>query len=173
VEPPPPPPPPPPPSDRDKDGIIDTEDACPDEPGPPNPDPKKNGCPIAQIVAGQIKIIEQIKFRFNSAELDPASDPILQAVATVMEGHPELTKVRVEGHTDNVGTPAYNMGLSNRRAASVMKWLVAHGIDKKRLTSQGFGLTKPIDDNATDDGRRNNRRVEFHILEPLDKAAPR
>ena len=128
---------------------------------------------MAAIVAGKIQIRDQIKFRFNSAELDPASDPILQAVATVMTDHPELKRVRVEGHTDNVGTPAYNMGLSQRRASSVMKWLIAHGIEKQRLESAGFGLTKPIDDNTTDEGRRNNRRVEFHILDPQqDKTAP-
>jgi outer membrane protein OmpA-like peptidoglycan-associated protein len=161
------------PPDRDKDGIIDADDACPDEPGPPNPDPKKNGCPMAQIAAGQVKIRDQIKFRFDSAELDPASDPILQAVSTILGEHPEIVHLRVEGHTDNKGTAAYNLALSQRRAASVLKWLVAHGIDKKRLESQGLGLTKPIDDNGTEDGRRNNRRVEFHIVEQGGAGAPK
>jgi outer membrane protein OmpA-like peptidoglycan-associated protein len=71
--------------------------------------------------------------------------------------------VRVEGHTDNRGGAAMNMGLSTRRAASVATWLIKHGVDKSRLTSKGFGLTKPIDTNATEEGRQNNRRVEFHI----------
>jgi outer membrane protein OmpA-like peptidoglycan-associated protein len=159
------------PPDRDKDGIVDPVDACPDVPGPPNEDPKKNGCPLARIEQGEVKIRDQIKFRFNSAEVDPASDPILEAVVKVMTDHPEIVRVRVEGHTDNKGGPAYNLNLSQRRAASVMKWLAGHGIDKKRLYSQGLGLTKPIDDNATEDGRRNNRRVEFHI-EDSGKTAP-
>lgn len=160
------------PPDRDHDGIIDPQDACPDEPGPPNEDPKKNGCPLAQIVADQVVIRDQIKFRYDKAELDPASDPILQAVAALLSAHAEITKVRIEGHTDNKGSAPYNLSLSKRRAASVLAWLVAHGIDKKRLDSQGLGLTKPIDDNGTEEGRRNNRRVEFHIVEPTGSAAP-
>jgi outer membrane protein OmpA-like peptidoglycan-associated protein len=155
----------PPPKDRDGDGILDPVDACPDEPGPPNPDPKKNGCPVAFVKEGQIRILEQVKFRFGKAELDPAGDPILEAVKKILVDHPEIKKVRVEGHTDNKGAAALNMKLSADRAAAVVSWLVKHGIDKKRLTSQGLGLTKPIDSNDTEEGRANNRRVEFHITE--------
>ena len=120
-----------------------------------------------------MKIRDQIKFRFDKADLDPASDPILEAVAALLTAHTEILKVRIEGHTDNKGGGPYNMSLSNRRAASVLKWLTGHGIDRKRLTSQGFGLTTPIDDNATEEGRRNNRRVEFHIIEPAQPAPPK
>jgi outer membrane protein OmpA-like peptidoglycan-associated protein len=160
------------PPDRDGDGILDSDDACPDVPGPSNPDPKKNGCPLAEIAQGQVKIRDQIKFRFDSAELDPASDPILQAVAAILVEHKEIVHVRIEGHTDNKGGAAYNLALSQRRAASVLKWLTGHGIDKKRLESQGLGLKTPIDSNATDEGRRNNRRVEFHIVEAGAQSAP-
>ncbi len=154
---------PPPPPDRDKDGIPDPEDACPDTPGPKNEDPKKNGCPEARIEAGEIKILQQVKFKTGSAEILPVSDVTLNAVLSILNEHPEIKKVRVEGHTDNRGGADMNMGLSSRRAASVVKWLVAHGVDKGRLVSKGFGLTKPIDSNDTDEGRQNNRRVEFHI----------
>ena len=71
--------------------------------------------------------------------------------------------MRIEGHTDNAGKAAANKALSKARAESVKAWLVKHGIDKKRLTAQGFGQDKPIDDNSTEAGRKNNRRVEFHI----------
>ncbi len=152
------------PPDRDRDGIPDPVDACPDNPGPPNPDPTKNGCPLAVVQKGQIRIMEQIKFRFGSAELDPASDPVLEAVRAILAGHPEIQHIRVEGHTDNKGGEAYNLNLSKRRAKSVMIWLVKHGVDAKRLESEGFGFMKPIADNATEEGRRDNRRVEFHIL---------
>jgi outer membrane protein OmpA-like peptidoglycan-associated protein len=74
--------------------------------------------------------------------------------------------VRIEGHTDNVGGAAFNMKLSEGRAASVRAWLVKHGIAASRLTSTGFGQTRPVDTNETDEGRRNNRRVEFHIDSP-------
>ncbi len=153
---------PPLPADRDKDGIVDTEDACPDAAGPKNEDPKKNGCPEARIEAGQIKIIEQVKFRTGSVQILSESNSILTAVAQILRDNPEI-KVRIEGHTDNRGSAAMNMGLSSRRAASVVSWLVKNGVDKSRLTSKGYGLTRPLESNATDDGRQNNRRVEFHI----------
>ena len=151
------------PSDRDKDGIVDTLDACPDVPGQPNPDPKKNGCPLAFVKDNQIQITEQIKFRFGLADLDPVSDPVLDAVLKVMQSHTDIAKIRIEGHTDNKGTAALNKNLSNARAAAVANWLVKHGIDKSHLTSIGHGLDHPIDTNDTDAGRANNRRVEFHI----------
>jgi OmpA-OmpF porin, OOP family len=153
------------PKDSDKDTILDPEDACPEAPGPRDADPKKNGCPAARVEQGQIKILERVEFENNSAKLRPESTRILEAVLAVMNEHTELTKLSVEGHTDNRGAPKHNLDLSRRRAASVMKWLTDHGVAKERLTSQGFGMTKPIDSNDTDAGRQNNRRVEFHILE--------
>jgi outer membrane protein OmpA-like peptidoglycan-associated protein len=151
--------------DRDKDGIPNSEDACPDEPGQPDPDPKRNGCPKAFIQNGEIKITDQVKFKTGSAQILPGkdSDDVLQAVYKVLTTHPEVKHVRVEGHTDNRGTAALNKKLSADRAANVVKWLVANGIAKDRLKSQGFGPDRPIADNKTEDGRKNNRRVEFHI----------
>ena len=88
------------------------------------------------------------------------------AVSWTCRDHPEIKQVRVEGHTDNVGHSEYNKALSTRRAASVVEWLVKKGsIERARLTSAGFGREKPIDDNKTSVGRRNNRRVEFHIVD--------
>ncbi|MDF3067134.1 MAG: Outer rane lipoprotein omp16 precursor [Polyangiaceae bacterium] len=153
------------PKDTDKDTIIDPEDACPTAPGPRDTDPKKNGCPAARVEQGQIKILERVEFENNSSKLRPESTRILEAVLAVMTEHTELTKLSVEGHTDNRGAANHNLDLSRRRAAAVMKWLTDHGITKDRLSSQGLGMTKPIDTNETDAGRQNNRRVEFHILE--------
>ncbi len=151
------------PPDRDGDGILDPVDACPDAPGPASSDPKRNGCPEARIEDGQIKILQQVKFKTNSAEILADSDVTLSAVKTIIEEHPEIARVRIEGHTDNVGNPKYNKQLSEKRAASVKAWLVSKGIDKKRLDAKGFGLERPIDTNATDEGRTENRRVELHI----------
>jgi outer membrane protein OmpA-like peptidoglycan-associated protein len=153
------------PPDRDADGIPDAEDACPDQPGARDPDPKKNGCPPAFLQGTQIKIRDPFKFRFNKTELDPAGDPILEAVLAFLKEHTELKKIRIEGHTDNVGGEEFNRKLSEGRAASVRKWLVAHGVDASRLTSKGLGQSQPVDNNATEEGRRNNRRVEFHTEE--------
>lgn len=153
----------PPPRDRDKDGIVDDLDACPDAPGPANDDPKKNGCPAARIEQGQIKILERVEFENNSSKIRPESERVLNAVLEVMTEHPEFTKLGVEGHTDNRGAAAYNKRLSQQRAQSVMKWLTSHGIAANRLSAAGFGMERPIDNNDSDEGRQNNRRVEFHI----------
>jgi outer membrane protein OmpA-like peptidoglycan-associated protein len=153
----------PPDLDRDKDGIPNDQDACPDTPGPRNADPKKNGCPVASVVGKQIVILEQVRFATGSATILPSSDTILEAVSRVLTGHPEIKHLRIEGHTDNVGAAGMNKALSGKRAASVVAWLVKHGVERARLSSIGFGMDRPIDSNDTPDGRQNNRRVEFHI----------
>ena len=73
-------------------------------------------------------------------------------------------KIEISGHTDSKGTDSYNLTLSQNRAQSVVDYLAAHGIDKGRLKAAGYGETKPIDTNDTDEGRQNNRRTEFEIL---------
>ena len=153
--------------DRDKDGVLNDVDACPDEPGKADPDPKKNGCPKAFVKDGQIKILDQVKFKYNSAAIEagPFSEEILTAVLEQVQKHSEVKGIRIEGHTDNKGSPAYNKTLSKNRANSVAQWLVNHGVDTSTLAVEGYGQEKPIDTNDTDAGRANNRRVEFHILE--------
>jgi outer membrane protein OmpA-like peptidoglycan-associated protein len=161
----------PPDPDRDKDGISNDQDACPDAPGPTNQDPKKNGCPAAAVVGKRIVILEQVKFATGSAKILPASDAILNAVLGVLNAHPEIQHVSIEGHTDSVGAAAMNKALSGARAASVMAWLVKHGVDPARLTSAGYGMERPVDTNETPEGRQNNRRVEFH-LDDTEKKQP-
>ena len=160
------------PADTDGDGILDVDDACPKLAGPKNADPKKHGCPLVIVTEKAIQITEQVKFKFNSAELLKESDAILEAVRGVLASHPEIVKLRIEGHTDNVGNAGYNKALSGRRAASVTKWMTDHGIDKTRLVSAGFGMEEPIDVNTTDEGRANNRRVAFTILEKDESKKP-
>ncbi len=102
-----------------------------------------------------------IYFAFNSADLEPASDPAIAALADVLAGHPDWTGV-IEGHTDSVGTAAANLTLSERRAAAVRARLVgAHRVDPARLATQGFGSSRPREPNATIEGRARNRRVEL------------
>ncbi len=154
----------PPPADSDGDGIIDEEDACPNEAGPPNGIPEKHGCPRVLLKEKQIVILEKVEFDTGKATIRPESESLLEAVAQVLKEHPEILQVSVEGHTDNRGGAAFNRDLSRRRAAAVVAWLVEHGIEASRLTSKGFGPEKPIDSNDTEEGRQNNRRVEFHIV---------
>jgi outer membrane protein OmpA-like peptidoglycan-associated protein len=151
--------------DSDHDGVPDAYDACPDKPGRRSSDPKKNGCPRVRVEERQIKISEEIKFKTDSAELLPESDGVLLEVRDTLNAHPGIRRVRVEGHTDATGDPGYNRELSQRRAEAVSNWLVEHGIDRSRLQSAGMGESRPIDTNATEAGRHNNRRVEFHIVE--------
>jgi outer membrane protein OmpA-like peptidoglycan-associated protein len=155
--------------DSDGDGILDPQDACPTVPGPANPDPEKNGCPPARIERDQIVITERVEFKTDSAELLGSSTGILTAVMNILKEHTELKRVLVEGHTDNVGGARYNKGLSERRAKSVVKWLIEHGVEPHRLLDAGIGLERPIDTNDTSAGRQKNRRVEFHILEGQGK----
>lgn len=155
--------------DSDGDGIMDPQDACPTVPGPANADPTKNGCPPARIEKDQIVITERVEFETDSAKLLDSSTGILIAVMNVMKEHTELKRILVEGHTDNVGGAKYNKGLSERRAKSVVKWLVDHGVEAGRLLDAGIGLERPIDTNSTSAGRQRNRRVEFHILETEGK----
>jgi outer membrane protein OmpA-like peptidoglycan-associated protein len=152
--------------DEDHDGVPDSEDACPRAAGKWSKDPQKNGCPARVRIEGrQIRIYEQIKFKTESAEILPESDGVLFEVRDTMNEHPEIRHVRVEGHTDSSGDPRYNKELSQRRAEAVSAWLVRHGVDGGRLSSVGMGEERPIDTNATEQGRHNNRRVEFHIVE--------
>ena len=88
------------------------------------------------------------------------SYPILDAVKEVLVAYPNIT-LEVQGHTDNVGTPQYNLRLSDQRADSVKKYLIKAGIDPKRLTSKGYGLTQPLVPNNTEKNRELNRRVQF------------
>jgi len=155
------------PPDEDGDGILDSDDACPTVAGPTHADPAKNGCPKARVEKGQIKITERIEFKTGSAKLLPSSFEILEEVKSILDKNPDITKLSVEGHTDNVGRAKYNQRLSQLRTESVMKWLIQNGIDRKRLTATGYGSTVPIADNDTEEGREQNRRVEFHIREQI------
>lgn len=153
-----------PPRDRDGDGVLDRDDACPDAPGPKSELPATSGCPLAHIDSTQIVILEPVRFAYNSDRILPESEPVLRAVAEVVLTHAEIDSLEVHGHTDDKGNDAYNMVLSKRRAAAVAKWLAGHGIDKRRIVSHGFGETRPLVPNDTDENRTRNRRVEFHIV---------
>jgi OmpA-OmpF porin, OOP family len=153
----------PPDPDRDKDGVANEADACPDVAGPKSDDPRTTGCPRVFIKDDQIQILEQPKFDFNGAAIKKESDALLTEVAAVMNDHAEIRRVRVEGHTDGVGSAPYNQRLSQQRAEAVVKWLAGHGVAKERLSAQGLGKQQPIMPNDTPAGRAANRRVEFHI----------
>jgi outer membrane protein OmpA-like peptidoglycan-associated protein len=101
-----------------------------------------------------------VLFAFNSADLDPGAKPVLDDVARWLKGNPRV-RLEIQGHTDNFGGAAPNLTLSQKRAEAVRAYLVAGGVDGGRLTAKGFGLTVPVADNQTPEGRARNRRVVF------------
>ncbi len=113
----------------------------------------------------RIEIREVIFFAVNSDEIESRSFRLLDQVAQVLENNPQLTLIRIEGHTDSTGNRNYNVALSLRRAESTRQYLIEKGIDPARLRAEGLGPDSPIEDNATEEGRATNRRVELHIEE--------
>jgi OOP family OmpA-OmpF porin len=153
--------------DRDHDTVPDEVDACPDKPGAPSSDPKKNGCPgLIEVRNGVIVIFQPVFFATNKDTILKKSFPVLNAVADALKVEPEIKKVMIEGHTDNKGKASKNMELSDRRARSVMNYMINKGIASERLDAQGYGDSKPVASNKTSKGRAANRRVEFHIVDP-------
>ncbi len=151
--------------DRDGDGILNAEDACPDEKGVSNADPRRNGCLVTAVFrADKIEILQSIQFEIDKDVLRPASTGILRDVANILQAHPEVERVRIEGHTDAQGNDAHNLRLSEARARAVKLWLVEQGgIVAARLETRGYGHTRPIATQDTAEGRARNRRVEFKI----------
>ncbi len=118
---------------------------------------------LAPIVKNQVVSLNNLFFEFRMATIRPESFAELDRFAQFLKDKTRIT-VELGGHTDNVGSAAANKELSRLRVTSVKDYLVAKGIDEKRMSVMAYGATKPIYDNATDDGRRRNRRVEFTIL---------
>jgi outer membrane protein OmpA-like peptidoglycan-associated protein len=116
------------------------------------------------LTASSIVIKDKIQFKLGSAEILPESFGLLDEIVAVLKDNPQIEQLQVEGHTDTSGGAARNRELSQERAASVRKYLVDKGIAGKRLVAKGFGPDRPIADNGTDEGREQNRRVEFNIL---------
>ena len=118
-----------------------------------------------RVTAREITIRRQVNFVTDSAEIVADSDAILGEIADVLLRHPEITRVEIQGHTDNRGGHDHNQDLSQRRAESVRDWLVSHGVDSSRLEARGYGDTAPVAPNITTSGRARNRRVQFIITE--------
>jgi OOP family OmpA-OmpF porin len=140
--------------DTDGDGVPDSLDKCPNTPRGAIVDPR--GCWIAAY--GNF-------FDFDKSVLKEQYLPHIQRIADVLNAYPELNVV-LDGHTDKVGTPDYNMKLGERRALAIRDALVKFGVNEERLKYESFGETMPIGDNETDAGRALNRRVEINVWQP-------
>ncbi|EYF07886.1 OmpA family protein [Chondromyces apiculatus] len=111
----------------------------------------------------QLDLPGPINFETGTAKIKPESEEVLNIVHEFLVSRKDVSVLRVEGHTDDVGDDAKNQTLSEQRALAVAQWLVAKGDDCKRLLPVGFGETKPVGDNKTEEGKALNRRTEFHI----------
>jgi outer membrane protein OmpA-like peptidoglycan-associated protein len=177
--------------DRDGDRIVDVDDRCPDEPGVPafegcadddddriaNIDdrcpkipgvPEHGGCPPPppeDVVKRYTGAIKGINFARNSDVIEKSSFKVLDDAVAVLKEYP-ATRLAIEGHTSAEGDRAYNIDLSQRRAASVKQYLVDNGIDATRIDTQGFGPDVPVAPNNTERNRAKNRRIEFKLLQP-------
>lgn len=148
--------------DRDKDGVPDSVDRCPDVAGPMD----NWGCPAYKKLVVQrdkLELKEKLYFAWNQAVLQEVSYPVMDEVVQALTDNKGF-RVQVEGHASSEGDSDRNQTLSEKRAEAVLDYLVTHGIDKGRLASKGFGSSVPLDTNATADGRENNRRVEFVVF---------
>jgi len=135
--------------DSDGDGVYDDEDQCPGTPAG------------ARVNSVGCWVLENVLFDFDKAVIKPEAYPLLNEVVAILEKNPNMS-VELQGHTDNIGSQEYNMGLSLRRANAVADYLESKGISSDRLTTKGFGFSKPVALNGTEFGRSLNRRVELH-----------
>jgi OOP family OmpA-OmpF porin len=144
--------------DGDGDGVNDEEDKCPTLKGTV----ANQGCPEVskEVITRTAYAAKNIFFETGKATLLKKSFTPLNEVAKIMKDNPEL-KLAIDGHTDNVGSDALNQSLSDRRAASVRDYLIKQGVEESRITSTGYGESKPVATNNTAAGRQQNRRVEM------------
>ena len=156
--------------DGDGDGVPFERDLCPREAIYPEQDPRySDGCPkLAELSGDKIIITQSIFFEEGRSEILPVSYEVLRAVSAIIREHPELDGVLVEGHTNHNGSAELNYRLSEDRAAAVVRWLMADGVDRNRLLAKGYGYDVPLVDPGEPDAERINRRVEFTVVEIED-----
>jgi outer membrane protein OmpA-like peptidoglycan-associated protein len=157
--------------DEDGDGVPDSRDKCPGTPKGVQVD--ANGCPPPPpvavveevvVVREETIVIRDVHFEFDSAKLTTADKIKLDTIVTRLKKEAPSARLRVTGHTDSVGSDTYNQKLSDRRAHSVVEYLISNGIARSSFVSVlGAGESQPVADNKTADGRAMNRRVEIQI----------
>lgn len=153
----------------DGDPVLDVDDVCPLTPGVATDDAATTGCPALAYIGerGAIVITQRVEFATGSDRILPESEAVLAAVLEILTHEADVTRVRVEGHTDDRGTDRSNIRLSRARAASVRRWLTEHGLPSERLEAWGCGEAHPLASGRSAAARQTNRRVEFFVVEPM------
>lgn len=154
--------------DGDRDGVPDYDDLCPNAKETINGIDDEDGCPDTgdpRVVyeEGEFQVLEPVRFRHGSAELDPESHGLLNQVALMMKANPDLKHIDVEGHTDATGSEDVNKRLSEARARSVRRYLIDRGVAPNRLRAVGYGEERLRMDGESPEANAKNRRVEFHV----------
>jgi outer membrane protein OmpA-like peptidoglycan-associated protein len=162
-------------------GEPQTPAPTPTEAAAPAPAPKPIAAPQKRLVAvGKVKLNGdkvqlpgEIEFEYNKSDIKqtPQNTDILNQLQQFMQQNPNVTMLRIEGHTDDKGDAKYNKDLSEKRAEAVAAYLTTKGIDKGRIKTVGFGADKPEVPNTSDENRARNRRTEFHVEEIDGKPA--
>ena len=137
-------------------GAMLCADRTPEPVAEPEPMPEPEPVPEFEPVT----LSSEVNFAFDSSELRPQAEVTLDEVARRLREHTDV-RIRIEGHTDSVGSAQYNQGLSERRAESVRDYLASQGVDANRMMAVGYGEQRPVATNETDEGRALNRRVEI------------
>ncbi len=153
--------------DNDKDGILDVDDSCPLEPETVNGVRDDDGCPDEGLIVmrdDRIVLEERVLFDVMRARVKSSAMPVLEAIVALWKQHPEWTKVRIEGHADARGDAAFNLALSDRRAANVRAALIQLGFDDDTVSAEGFGASRLLTSGTTEEDHRTNRRVEFVVI---------
>lgn len=158
--------------DNDLDGIVDAADECPNDSETINGVDDKDGCPDegaskVRLLGNKVEITEKVFFKTGRGIIADQSFDLLTQVAGLLKANRQITRLRIEGHTDSVGPDAKNLQLSQKRADAVRTFLVNAGVASDRLVSVGFGELRPVTPNLTQRGRETNRRVEF-VIEEID-----
>nr|WP_281285840.1 OmpA family protein [Persicimonas caeni] len=149
--------------DNDGDSIVDYDDKCPDEAETINRFQDEDGCPDT-FKKGAVLTVYSLRFREGSDLLIPGSEKVLDELIGVLKENPTM-RIRIEGHADYIGHKADNLELSRKRTRTVVRYLWAAGIAKDRVPYVGYGESRPLIDEYTDEARAKNRRVEFRVLE--------
>jgi outer membrane protein OmpA-like peptidoglycan-associated protein len=155
-------------ADDDHDGVSNANDDCPNQKETINGFQDEDGCPDPgdrRVIYedGKVRVLDNVRFRSGSAEIDPESYTLLDQVALTLKANDDIERIRVEGHTDDTGPRDVNVRLSKARANSVRDYLIRRGVSPKRLTAEGYGPDKPLVNGTDEAARGKNRRVEFII----------